>query len=44
MRFGQFTQMTPSRFANSLGGAFVYRQSGLDAAEVQSIINDCNDL
>jgi DNA helicase-2/ATP-dependent DNA helicase PcrA len=28
MRFGQFTPMAPSRFANSLGGAFVYRGDG----------------
>lgn len=45
MRFGQFAQMTPSRFANSLGGAFVYRgHGGLTAAEVQAIIDGCNDL
>jgi hypothetical protein len=37
--------MTPSRFANSLGGAFVYwGQGGLTAAEIQAIIDDCNDL
>lgn len=45
MRFGQFTQMTPSRFANSLGGPFVYRgNEGLTATEVQAIVQDCGDL
>ena len=45
MRFGRFTQLSPSRFANSLGGAFVYRgHEGLTPAEAQAIIDDCNDL
>jgi DNA helicase II / ATP-dependent DNA helicase PcrA len=45
MRFGQFTRMTPARFANSLGGAFVYQEDGgLTAAEVQAIVQDCGHL
>ncbi|MEX2212322.1 MAG: ATP-dependent helicase [Gaiellaceae bacterium] len=45
MRFGQFTQMTPSRFANSLGGAFTYRGGGgLSPTEVQAIVDDCDRL
>lgn len=45
MRFGQFTQMTPSRFANSLGGAFVYRaEGGLSSEEVQASVRDCDHL
>jgi DNA helicase-2/ATP-dependent DNA helicase PcrA len=45
MRFGQFARMTPSRFANSLGGAFAYKaQDGLTNPEVQQIVRDCDDL
>jgi DNA helicase-2/ATP-dependent DNA helicase PcrA len=44
-RFGQFTQMAPSRFANSLGGAFVNRDvGGLTRGEVQAIVGDCGHL
>jgi DNA helicase II / ATP-dependent DNA helicase PcrA len=45
MRFGQFTQMPPSRFANSLGGPFVYRgDGGLTADEAAAIAADCANL
>ena len=45
MRFGQFTQMTPSRFTVSLAGAFDYRgHEGLTPPEVAAIVQDCNDL
>ena len=42
MRFGLFTQMTPSGFVNSLGGAFEYRDADcLSPAEVQAITDEC---
>jgi DNA helicase-2/ATP-dependent DNA helicase PcrA len=45
MRFGQFTQMPTSRFANSLGGPFVYRgDGGLTADEAATIAADCANL
>jgi DNA helicase II / ATP-dependent DNA helicase PcrA len=45
MRFGQFTQMAPSRFANSLHGPFVYRaDGGLSPEEVEAIVDNCNHL
>jgi DNA helicase II / ATP-dependent DNA helicase PcrA len=44
MRFGKFTPMTPSRFANSLAGTFVFRTNGLMQDEVQAIVQDCSNL
>jgi hypothetical protein len=44
MRFGQFTQTTPSRFANSLAGPFGYRTNGLAQNELAAIVQDCGNL
>jgi DNA helicase II / ATP-dependent DNA helicase PcrA len=45
MRFGQFTQMPPSRFANSLAGPFAYRGAGgLSPYEVGAIVQTCGEL
>ena len=42
--YGTSQSQTPSRFAAQLNGAFALRQTGLDGAEVQAIIANCNQI
>jgi len=41
---GRFSRQTPSRFVAHLGGPFVARPSGLNAAEVAHIANEASNL
>jgi hypothetical protein len=41
---GQMRNMPPSRFATSLGGAFLTRSGGFQASEIQQILGDINEL
>lgn len=42
--FGQHQNQAPSQFAYQIGGAFTWRQSGLDPEEVQVIVVSINGL
>jgi DNA helicase-2/ATP-dependent DNA helicase PcrA len=44
VRFGQYTEHTPSRFAADLGGAFIRVSGALSDAEVESLAATCSDL
>ena len=42
--YGQFSRQAPSRFAAHLAGSFEYRNTGLTIAEVDQILQSCQNL